>query len=452
MPLRRRGRQAQTASFVAVPTSRFAGCVGGRAVPGRPGSMRMAGGDLLVVGAGTLGMRLIKQYKEEYPSAQIVACTNTTKRHADLKTLGAEPILGLPDRQFPNVAFLATPDAKDYIGLCNRALDVWSAPSQVFSSARPPANRHLVLVYKAAVVMRRVVKMPVVLQGGSYILASSIGVFAKGVPEGTRLTEADATNASSSNFSRTLVAAEDLTLSKGGTVMRIAGMYNLRPGRNSFFLKGGEVKRRGDAYISLVGYDDVVSAALKILAAPPPMVAANVFIVSDGHAQVAPGGRGLSAVVLLVRCPRAGPRCPLHLRHAISQVVNLLTWSTTGAVLTLVCRRSSRSTNTATPASGTSARIRHRFMPPSAPPLFLGASGSWDARAPPQTCKHSVNAWQARRHDAGKQVGWQDGGGGRLGPGCLVMQPGGCQCRDQHILIGTSLSRLVRRVNRRAAQ
>lgn len=241
----------QTASFVAVPTSRFAGCVGGRAVPGRPGSMRMAGGDLLVVGAGTLGMRLIKQYKEEYPSAQIVACTNTTKRHADLKTLGAEPILGLPDRQFPNVAFLATPDAKDYIGLCNRALDVWSAPSQ----------------------------------GGSYILASSIGVFAKGVPEGTRLTEADATNASSSNFSRTLVAAEDLTLSKGGTVMRIAGMYNLRPGRNSFFLKGGEVKRRGDAYISLVGYDDVVSAALKILAAPPPMVAANVFIVSDGHAQ-----------------------------------------------------------------------------------------------------------------------------------------------------------------------
>ena len=115
-------------------------------------------------------------------------------------------------------------------------------------------------------------------------MASSIGVFAKGVPEGTRLTEADATNASSSSFSRTLVAAENLALSKGGTVMRIAGMYNLKPGRNSFFLKGGEVKRRGDAYISLVGYDDVVSAALKMLAAPAK-VAANVFIVADGHEQ-----------------------------------------------------------------------------------------------------------------------------------------------------------------------
>ena len=96
----------------------------------------MAGGDLLVVGAGTLGMRLIKQYKEEHPSAHIVACTNTTKRHAELKALGAEPALGLPDRQFPNVAFLATPNAKDYIGLCNRTLDAWSAPSEVFPQSR----------------------------------------------------------------------------------------------------------------------------------------------------------------------------------------------------------------------------------------------------------------------------------------------------------------------------
>lgn len=167
--------------------------------------MQMAEKDLLIVGAGTLGMRLIKQYKEEHPSARIVACTNTTKRHADLEALGAEPTLGLPESTFPNVAFLATPNAKDYNDLCSRTLDIWSAPAQ----------------------------------RGRYIMASSIGVFAKGVPEGTRLTEADAINASSSNFSRTLVAAEEQVLGQGGTVMRIAGMYNLRAGRNSFFLKGG---------------------------------------------------------------------------------------------------------------------------------------------------------------------------------------------------------------------
>lgn len=48
---------------------------------------------------------------------------------------------------------------------------------------------------------------------------------------------------------------------------------------------GREVKRRGDAYISLVGYDDVVSAALKIYDAPADKVNGNVFIVADGHEQ-----------------------------------------------------------------------------------------------------------------------------------------------------------------------
>ena len=199
----------QTSSFLATPARspfRLAQVVVANArAPVRSGMQMVGDQDLLVVGAGTLGMRLIKEYKEQHPSARIVACTNSTKRHADLEALGAEPTLDLPECSFQNIAFLATPNAKDYNELCSRTLDIWSAPPE----------------------------------RGSYVLASSIGVFARNAPEGTRLTEESATNASSSIFSRTLVAAEDQVLSNGGTVMRIAGMYNLRAGRNSFFLKGG---------------------------------------------------------------------------------------------------------------------------------------------------------------------------------------------------------------------
>jgi len=217
----------------------------------RPATTMLAGGDLLIVGAGTLGMRLIEEYKEQYPSARIVACTNTTKRHDDLAALGAEPVLSLPVRAFPNVVFLATPNAKDYVELCKQSLKAWEGPAE----------------------------------GGSFIMSSSIGVFAKGLPEATRVTEHAATNASSSNFSRTLVAAEDEVLGKGGTVMRIAGMYNLRKGRNSFFLRGGDIKRRADAFIGLVGYADVVQAALLITKAAPEKVSGEVFIICDGQEQ-----------------------------------------------------------------------------------------------------------------------------------------------------------------------
>ena len=117
----------------------------------------------------------IEEYQVKYPGARVVACTNTTKRHADLVALGAEPVLELPTCDFQNVAFLATPNANNYVELCKQSLQVWTGPAA----------------------------------GGSFILASSIGVFAKGLPEATRINEQSPTNASSSNFSRTIVGAED---------------------------------------------------------------------------------------------------------------------------------------------------------------------------------------------------------------------------------------------------
>ena len=214
-------RAQQSVSFSARPPS--LGSVrasSGSMRAGLHGVQMKAGGDLLIVGAGTLGMRLIADYRDKYPDAKIVAMTNTTKRHEDLLALGAHPTTRLPSEKFQNVAYLATPNAADYVGLCAKCLDLWTGTAQE----------------------------------GSFILSSSVGVFSKkGVEEGTKITEEFATDSSSSNFTRDLCAAEEHVLLKGGSVMRIAGMYNLRKGRNSFFLKGGEVKRRGDAYIGLVG-------------------------------------------------------------------------------------------------------------------------------------------------------------------------------------------------------
>jgi len=241
---------AQSVSFLAGPLPRGLPRAGSRA--GLQGMQMKAGGDLLIVGAGTLGMRLIAEYRDKYPAAKIVACTNTTKRHEDLIALGAHPTTSLPSEGFPNVAYLTTPNAPDYVGLCAKSLDLWTGPAEE----------------------------------GSFILSSSVGVFAKkGVEEGTKITEDCATDPTSSNFTRVLCAAESQVLQKGGSVMRIAGMYNLRKGRNSFFLKGGEVKRRGDAYIGLVGYSDVVQAAMKIIEAPAVKVGGEAFVIADGYVQ-----------------------------------------------------------------------------------------------------------------------------------------------------------------------
>ena len=244
----------QSVSFSARPPSLGSVRAGpGNMRAGLHGMQMKAGGDLLIVGAGSLGMRLIAEYRDKYPGAKIVAMTNTTKRHEDLLALGAHPTTRLPSEPFPNVAYLATPNAADYVGLCAKCLDLWTGTAQE----------------------------------GSFILSSSVGVFSKkGIEEGTKITEEFATDSTSSNFARDLCAAEAHVLQKGGSVMRIAGMYNLRKGRNSFFLKGGEVKRRGDAYIGLVGYKDVVQAGMQIIEAPAAKVSAQVFIIADSHIQV----------------------------------------------------------------------------------------------------------------------------------------------------------------------
>jgi hypothetical protein len=218
----------------------------------------------------------------------VVACTNTTKRHDDLRALGAEPTLSIPSRSFPNVAFLVTPNAANWQQLCQDSLAVWQGPEEV---SWLPVLLAASAACLLACLLPCLLPWPLIpsassalclysvslcaclggsAQDGSFVMSSSVGVFAKNdahgrpVGEGTLVNEEHPTNASASNFSRTLLGGEDAVLERGGSVLRIAGMYNLRGGRNSFFLKGGDIARRRDAYLPLVAYSDVVDAALKV--------------------------------------------------------------------------------------------------------------------------------------------------------------------------------------------
>lgn len=51
------------------------------------------GVDLWIVGAGTLGELIAKEWKKEYPSASIIAETLSPRRHPLLRDLGTQPIL-----------------------------------------------------------------------------------------------------------------------------------------------------------------------------------------------------------------------------------------------------------------------------------------------------------------------------------------------------------------------
>jgi D-arabinose 1-dehydrogenase-like Zn-dependent alcohol dehydrogenase len=49
--------------------------------------------DLWIVGAGTLGELVAKEWKERYPSATVIAETLSPQRHQALREIGAHPIL-----------------------------------------------------------------------------------------------------------------------------------------------------------------------------------------------------------------------------------------------------------------------------------------------------------------------------------------------------------------------
>jgi nucleoside-diphosphate-sugar epimerase len=81
-----------------------------------------------------------------------------------------------------------------------------------------------------------------------------------------------------------LLQVENACLMNSGTVLRLAGLYNLERGAHSYWLrKGGEIEGRPDGIINLLHYDDAASACVAALTASNDDACGKVFLISDGN-------------------------------------------------------------------------------------------------------------------------------------------------------------------------
>ncbi|EKX53168.1 hypothetical protein GUITHDRAFT_64569 [Guillardia theta CCMP2712] len=202
--------------------------------------------DLLVVGAGTLGSLLIQQHKEKFPEARVVAETRTDAKHEALKSLGAEArtVSQAGDEKFANVVFCAAPGGNDnYAAEVDRALNMWSG-------------------------------------AGKFVFTSSGGVYA----ESSGGTVNEQSPVASSARTQKLIDAEKCTTERGGSVLRLAGLYTLERGAHNYWLNAGKVDGRPDGLIGLVSYEDAAAAALTVLSSEKS-VKGEVFVICDGKEQ-----------------------------------------------------------------------------------------------------------------------------------------------------------------------
>eukprot|EP01035_Chromulina_nebulosa_P017849 gene17849-23462_t len=190
--------------------------------------------DLWIVGAGTIGQIIAKQWKEKFPNDIIVAETRTPNRHNFYNDIGVIPKLrgdrtSVSSKKAKNVIISIPPSGKSdnntYIEELTAAYELWAGP----------------------------------LGGGSMIFTSSIAVYGESlgntVDENFRLDLR-------SQKSTSMIAAEESILSRGGAVVRLAGLYTSTRGPHSYWLTIDKVDGAADGLINLIHYEDAASIVL----------------------------------------------------------------------------------------------------------------------------------------------------------------------------------------------
>lgn len=172
---------------------------------------------------------------------------STTDKHAALMSKGAtcRTVDDAPMEPQPNVVFCAAPGANpDYPGEVAKALARWSGT-------------------------------------GKFVFTSSGGVYAE--DDGQYVDEQS--TVSDSARAKKLLDCESAVLAKGGSVVRLAGLYSLERGAHNYWLKAGSVDARPDGLIGLVSYEDAAGSVLSVLACERSKVAGEVFLICDGVEQ-----------------------------------------------------------------------------------------------------------------------------------------------------------------------
>lgn len=213
-------------------------------------SKRLDACDLWIVGAGTIGEKVARIWKQKNPESVVIAETKSSTRHADLMLLGGSPRLReyrTDDDSFiaKNVLICIPPSAAiDYDAELAAGCRLWDP-----------------------------------LWGGNLVFTSSTAVY--GDSNGNIVNEAFRVD-SRSQRSTKMLSAEQTVLSLGGTVARLAGLYTLERGAHSMWVKNGTVTGVANGVVNLVHYDD---AAAALVAALQLELRNEVYLVCDDAAE-----------------------------------------------------------------------------------------------------------------------------------------------------------------------
>lgn len=183
---------------------------------------------LAVIGAGALGARVAKAWRERFPGAKVIAETAGTLRHDSLRAAGFEVRVRAdePPPHAANVLFCAPPsNAADYEAEARRAVSCRSG-------------------------------------GGGLVFTSSTGVY----PDDDIECDEDSATIRSPR-SAPLLDAEAAIREAGGAVVRLAGLYDAERGPHRVFGRMGVSERRGDGRLNLIHYNDAADLCVAALLA-----------------------------------------------------------------------------------------------------------------------------------------------------------------------------------------
>lgn len=208
--------------------------------------------DLWIVGCGTLGKLAAKQWLEANPADSVIAETKSDASHA---TLTSE-IAGV----FPRTRD-ARDDENDF--RCARNVLVCIPPSSAFNNE----------VYEQE--LYQAFRLWAGPTYGNFVFTSSTAVygdsFGNTVNEGFRVD-------SRTKRSASMISAEEAVSDRGGTIVRLAGLYSADRGPHTFWLKRGSVEADPDGLVNMLHYEDAASVCL---AAIRSSLRGQVYLASD---------------------------------------------------------------------------------------------------------------------------------------------------------------------------
>lgn len=228
--------------------------------------------DLWIVGAGTLGTLIADIWQETFPGVSIVTETKTETRHGHYAASGKEPRLrdnrSDEDTGSAKHVIIALPPSSSggaggthgYAEEISKAALLWAGPNA----------------------------------GGTLTFTSSIGVYGDSL--GNRVDEKFRLDTRSLKSSK-LINAEEAVLRRGGSVIRLSGLYTETRGPHTYWLrKGAEgemIDAAADGIINMLHYEDAAMATVSAALTQPKYTGGrfdsnnHMLLEGDGEVYVA---------------------------------------------------------------------------------------------------------------------------------------------------------------------